>query len=454
MANVIFAESRLSSSPLFNFGFFLVGISLFEVLRRRLQTPLDKLFFREKFDYQKALLDMSEAITGELDLGRIADFLTGRVAATMRLDKASVWLRDEQGWLERRGRREERLSPSAEVRRLLRAEGRPAVPEDLRERLSDAESVVFCDGVVAEGFRLLVPLAYRERLMGILALKEKLSGERFDRDDQTLLSTLANQAALAIETAILHDEMTRQAELRRDLEIARDIQTSLLPRSLPVVAGFSFLGGSLPAKVVGGDFYDFISFDDRRLGVVIGDVSGKSVPASLLMVASKEIVYSRALTTRDPGVLFQESNRRIYSIKRRMFVSLGYFLLDPDAMSLRYAIGGQPMPILVRSGDGGPSTLDPPEHRLPLGAFREVAYDTRELFLRRGDLIFFYTDGFSEAMNETMDPFGEEQLMQSVARRSGEPLEELARGVLSDIRAHVGAAEQYDDMTFLLLRVE
>ena len=94
------------------------------------------------------------------------------------------------------------------------------------------------------------------------------------------------------------------------------------------------------------------------------------------------------------------------------------------------------------------------EHRLPLGAFREVPYDTRELFLRRGDLIFFYTDGFSEAMNEMMDPFGEEELMQSVARRSGEPLEELARGVLSDIRTHVGAAEQYDDMTFLLLRVE
>ncbi len=454
MANVIFAESRLSSSPLFNFGFFLVGISLFEVLRRKLQTPLDKLFFREKFDYQNALLEMSEAITGELDLGRIADFLTGRVAATMRLEKASVWLRDERGWLERRGHREDRLSPSAEVRRLLRAEGRPAVPEDLRERLSDAESVVFCDGVVAEGFRLLVPLAYRERLMGILALKEKLSGERFDRDDQTLLSTLANQAALAIETAILHDEMTRQAELRRDLEIARDIQTSLLPRSLPVVAGFSFLGGSLPAKVVGGDFYDFISFDDRRLGVVIGDVSGKSVPASLLMVASKEIVYSRALTTRDPGRLFQESNRRIYSIKRRMFVSLGYFLLDPDAMSLRYAIGGQPLPMIFRTGDGGPRFLDPPKERLPLGALKEVPYDTREIYLKRGDLLFFYTDGFTEAMDEEMNPFGEERIMESLSSRREAPLDEIARGLLSDIRSYVGGAEQYDDMTFLFMRVE
>ncbi|MGE5276258.1 MAG: SpoIIE family protein phosphatase [Acidobacteriota bacterium] len=450
----LFAGSRLAASPVFNLGFFLVAIPLFEFLRRRLQTPLDRLFFRDKLNYQTALLDMSEAITGELDLGRIADYLTANIAATMRLEKASIWLRDREGWLERRGRRDDRLSPEAALRRVLRQEGQPARLEELSFHFADPESQEFQARLIEEGFLLLVPLVYRQRLMGLLALKEKLSGERFDREDEALLTTLANQAALAIETALLHDEMTRQAEWKRDLEIARDIQASLLPRSVPIVPGFSFLGGSLPAKVVGGDFYDFIPFDDHCLGVVIGDVSGKSVPASLLMVASKEIVYSRALTTRDPGVLFQESNRRIYSIKRRMFVSLGYFLLDPEAMSLRYAIGGQPLPILIRSGDGGPRLLDPPDHRLPLGAFREVAYDTRELFLRRGDLIFFYTDGFSEAMDEQMNPFGEERLMESVARLRGEPLEEVARGLLSDIREHVRGADQYDDMTFLLLRVE
>ncbi len=454
-ANALFARSRPGSSPVFNFGFFLVVLPLFEFLRRRLQTPLDKLFFRDKFDYQRALLEMSEAITGELDLGKIADYLTASIAGTMRLEKASIWLRERDGWLERRGRREDRVPPEAVVRRILRQEGKPVRVEDLSVYFADPESENFRARLIEEGFRLVVPLAYRDRLMGILALKEKLSGERFDRDDEALLSTLANQSALAIETALLHDEMTRQAELRRDLEIARDIQTSLLPRSLPVVPGFSFFGGSLPAKVVGGDFYDFISFDDDpRLGIVIGDVSGKSVPASLLMVAAKEIVYSRALTTRDPGVLFQESNRRIYSIKRRMFVSLGYFLLDPDAMSLRYSIGGQPLPILIRAGDGGPTFLEPPENRLPLGAFREVAYDTKEMFLRRGDLIFFYTDGFSEAMDPAMNPFGEDRLMDSLASRSGASLDDIAQGILSDIRGHVSGADQYDDMTFLFLRVE
>ncbi|MEO8430512.1 MAG: SpoIIE family protein phosphatase [Acidobacteriota bacterium] len=453
-ANAVFARSRPGSSAVFNFGFFLVVLPLFEFVRRRIQTPLDKLFFRDKFDYQSALLEMSEAITGELDLGKIADYLTASVAGTMRLEKASIWLRDRDGFLERRGRREDRVPPSAVVRRILRQEGKPVRVEELSVYFADSESEAFRDRLIAEGFRMVVPLAYRDRLMGILALKEKLSGERFDRDDEALLSTLANQSALAIETALLHDEMTRQAELRRDLDIARDIQISLLPRSLPEVPGVQFFGGSLPAKVVGGDFYDFIPFDDGQLGIVIGDVSGKSVPASLLMVASKEIVYSRALTTRDPGILFQESNRRIYSIKRRMFVSLGYFLLDPQSMSLRYSIGGQPLPILIRTGDGGPQFLDPPEHRLPLGAFREVPYDTCEMYLRRGDLIFFYTDGFSEAMDEAMNPFGEESLMVSLARHASGSLEEIAQGILSDIRGHVSGAEQYDDMTFLFLRVE
>jgi serine phosphatase RsbU (regulator of sigma subunit) len=454
LANLVFTSSKASASPLFNFGFFLVGISLFEVLRRKLQAPLDKLFFREKFDYQAALLEMSEAITGELDLGRIADYLTASVAATMRLEKASIWLRDREGSLERRGRGEDRLSPSAALRRVLRQEGKPSDLGELSLHFADDESEKFRKRLLEEGFRLLVPLVYRERLMGILALKEKLSGEGFDRDDQSLLSTLANQSALAIETALLHDEMTRQAELKRDLEIARDIQTSLLPRNVPEINGFSFFGGSIPARVVGGDFYDFIPFDDGRLGVVIGDVSGKSVPASLLMVAAKEIVYSRALMTSDPGVLFRESNRRIYSIKRRMFVSLGFFLLDPEAMTLRYAIGGQPLPILVRSGDGCPRLFEPPEHRLPLGAFRDVAYDTRELYLRRGDLLFFYTDGFTEAMDSAMNPYGEEKLMASVETHREGPLEEVARRVLADIRDHVGGAEQYDDMTFLFLRVD
>jgi hypothetical protein len=450
----VFAGSRLSASPVFNFGFFLVAIPLFEFLRRRLQTPLDRLFFRDKLNYQTALLSMSETITGELDLGKIADYLTANVAATMRLERASLWLRDREGWLERRGRRDDRLSPEAALRRVLRQEGKPARLEDLSFHFADTESQEFRARLLEEGFALLVPLVYRERLMGILALKEKLSGERFDREDEALLTTLANQSALAIETALLHDEMTRQAEWRRDprdrprhpgepaAAVRSDRARVLLPRREPAREGrrrgllrFHPLRGSVRRLR-----------DRRRFGEVgAGVAPDGGLEGDRVLARADHPRPGHALPGVQPAHLFdQAADVRV----ARLFPPRS----GRDEPSLRDR--GQPMPILIRSGDGGPRLLDPPEHRLPLGAFREVPYDTCELFLRRGDLIFFYTDGFSEAMDAELNAFGEERLMKSVAERRGEPLEEVARGLLADIRDHVQGADQYDDMTFLLLRVE
>ena len=312
---------------------------------------------------------MSEAITGELDLGRIADYLTASVAATMRLEKASIWLRDRDGWLERRGRRDDRLSPTAALRRVLRQEGKPvATSSEISLHFADDESEEFRERLLEEGFRLLVPLVYRERLMGILALKEKLSGERFDRDDQSLLSTLANQSALAIETALLHDEMTRQAELKRDLEIARDIQTSLLPRNVPEIAGLLLLRRQHPGA------------RGRRRLLRLHPVRGRAargrhrrrlrqVGAGLApdgrgqgdrLLAGADDDATRARSSRSPTAA---STRSSGGCSSRSASSCS----TRTSMTLRYAIGGQPLPILLRSGDGGPRLLDPPEHRLPLG---------------------------------------------------------------------------------------
>jgi serine phosphatase RsbU (regulator of sigma subunit) len=454
-ANAFFSGSRLSSSKPFVFGIFLVVIPLFEYFRRRLQTPIDKLFFREKYDYQRAVLEISEAVAGQLDIARVADYLTAQIPSVMRLSGAEIFLPDREGHFAARGDREERISRRSGLAQYLRGSAAPRDTGPLRGELwADRESREFLAELEGRGFQLLLPIVYREKLMAFMALKPKLSEEKFSRDDLVLLETLSNQAATAIETAALHDEMTQQAEFRRDLEIARDIQTSLFPREFPRLPGLRFAGGSLPARVVGGDFYDFLSFESRdRLGLVLGDVSGKSIPASLLMVASREIVYAGSRSFEDPGALFRESNRRIYEIKRRMFVALAYFLIEPRSLAMRYAIGGQPLPLLVRSGNGGVRPLDAPEFRLPLGALRDVPYDTKEIFLRPGDLLFFYTDGFTEAMNAQMEPFGEERLMESLAAHASPDLDGTARGILSDVRRHTGDMEQYDDMTFVLMSV-
>jgi serine phosphatase RsbU (regulator of sigma subunit) len=208
--------------------------------------------------------------------------------------------------------------------------------------------------------------------------------------------------------------------------------------------------------VVGGDFYDFLDVDgggNRRLGLVLGDVSGKSIPASLLMVAAKEIVYARAMADPDPAVVFRESNRRVYDIKRKMFVALSYFLLDAESLTLTYAVGGQPMPLLLRTGSSVAEELPAPLARLPLGAFRNVLYDSKTLFLRPGDLLLFYTDGLNEAMSTDMTAYGDERLKASFVRHASEPLPEMADELLEDIRQFTYGAEQYDDQTFVLMRV-
>lgn len=150
-------------------------------------------------------------------------------------------------------------------------------------------------------------------------------------------------------------------------------------------------------------------------------------------------------------MVFRESNRRIYEIKRRMFVSLGYFLFDPVQLTLHYAVGGQPSPLVVRGGEA--VELPAPLSRLPLGALRDTTYDAKTFWLRKGDLLLFYTDGLNEAMSVESAYFGDERLKASLVRHSAAPLPEMAEEILEDIRQFTFGAEQSDDATFVLMRV-
>lgn len=453
--NALVSSRALFSSPLFAFAFGLAVVLLFDPLRRRMQALVDRVFFRDRADFQAAFLDMSRQVVAQLDRGRMQQLLTERTADLLRLTRLDLLTpRPEDGALADPRRAEEALPVGAALGRMLAERDAPVSLRDVEGRSLDAPSRAFLDAQLARGVRLLVPVATRGRLLGVLAAGAKKSEEEFHREDLDHLATIANQGALGLEVAALHERLTRRAEVERDLEIARDIQTSLFPRELPRIAGIELYGVSIPAKVVGGDFYDFLAVDggfDGRVALVVGDVSGKSIPASLLMVAAKEIVYARAMQDPEPSTVFRESNRRIYEIKRRMFVSLGYFLYDPVELTLHYAIGGQPSPLVVRGGEA--VELPPPVSRLPLGALRDTTYDARTFWLRRGDLLLFYTDGLNEALSVENAQFGEDRLKASLVRHSAAPLPVMAEEILEDVRQFTFGAEQSDDATFVLMRV-
>jgi sigma-B regulation protein RsbU (phosphoserine phosphatase) len=451
-----FPTMAVTSSPAFAFVFGLAVVLLFDPLRRRAQKVVDRVFFRDRADFQRAILDMSRSVVSQLERDKIRELMTERTAELLRLSSLDLLLpRPADGaFADPRSEGRSVLPMGSRLPQLLAGQTAPIRLASLDARPLDEASRRFLETETRRGVRVLVPVATRGKLLGILAVGPKRSEEELSREDLDHLTTIANQGALGLEAAGLHEQLTRQAEVERDLEIARDIQVSLFPRRLPVVAGADFFGVSRPARVVGGDFYDFLEVDGHsgRLGLVLGDVSGKSIPAALLMVAAKEIVYARAMSDPDPAVVFREANRRLYEIKRRMFVSLGYFLFDSSSLSLHYALGGQPTPLLLR-GSSGAVEIPAPKNRLPLGAFRDVPYDAATCYLSPGDLLLFYTDGLSEAMSADAAPYGDERLKASLVRHAALPLPELADELLEDIRQFTHGAEQYDDETFVLMRI-
>lgn len=445
---------------------FALGVGvvlLFDPVRRRMQAPIDRLFFRERADFAGAVRRMSEAVRGELSLERIKVLLAERTIAVTRASGGWLCLPAGDGTFLCETAGDEACPPpipggGALVAHLCEM-AEPRRIEALSELEVDEGSSAFLRAARSSGVRVAVPMVFRERLLGVLFLKEKLSEEEYRREELEVLGTLANQAAVALETAQLHVEKTRQAELARDLEIAREIQMSLFPRVLPAPPGYELHADSIPAKVVGGDFYDVFNFGPSRLrpagavGLVLGDVSGKSIPAALLMVASREILWAAAHGGAVPDRVFRDANARIYSIKRRMFVALGYLVLEPVARQIVYSIAGMPTPLLSRDGEVEALPIPTPEHRLPLGAFRETPYDSCTLELREGDLLLLYSDGFSETLSPAGEPFGEERLSRLFHSLRDEPLSKIGDRLLAEIRAFSEGADPYDDMTFLLLRV-
>jgi sigma-B regulation protein RsbU (phosphoserine phosphatase) len=450
--------SPFFSSPLFAFIFGLLVVVVIDPLRRRLQSAVDRVFFRDRTDFQKAILDVSREVVSKLERDKLHELLTVKTAQLLKLERLDLFTpRPEDGSLalaEPDSPEEAILPIGSTLARLVIEKNGPLRVAELNPAHMDLRSRRFLEAISEKGIRVLVPVATRGRLLGLLAAGEKKSEEEWTREDLDHLAMIANQGALGLEAANLHEELTRQAEVQRDLEIARDIQTSLFPQKMPNLPGVEFFGVSRPAKVVGGDFFDFIEFDGTaRSGLVLGDVSGKSIPASFLMVAAKEIVYARAMTNPDPAVVFKESNRRVYAIKRRMFVSLAYFLIDAESLSMQYSIGGQPVPLLLRKGEKTAVEIPVPTVRLPLGAFKETDYDSKLVYLKRGDLLLFYTDGLSEAMSVAGEFYGDENLGESLVRNAYRPLPDLAQALLDEIKAFTGTADQYDDQTFILMRV-
>jgi sigma-B regulation protein RsbU (phosphoserine phosphatase) len=242
--------------------------------------------------------------------------------------------------------------------------------------------------------------------------------------------------------------------LQRELNVATEIQVSILPRTFPPFPDrkdFEVYAAMIPAKEVGGDFYDFFLIDDDHLGIVIGDVSGKGIPAAMFMAVSKTLLKATAMQGLPPHECFNEVNQILSRESvRTMFVTTFYGILNTKTGELEYCNGGHNPPYLL-SSSGTVSRLEG-TGGIALAAIGTARYSSKKTVLKRGDGILLYTDGVTEAMDRQANEFSNERLEQVLPACLFSPITELVESVMKEVKAFTQGAPQSDDITLLALR--
>ena len=302
---------------------------------------------------------------------------------------------------------------------------------------------------------MVMPLLYGKQNMGVLALGNGPSSPSFSPSDFVVFKSIAEQSAFALYNAIIYSEANEKKRLDRDLEIARDIQRILLPSEAPVVPGFEISGINIPARHVSGDYFDYLTVDDDRLGVAIADVSGKGVPASIIMAICRSVLRSQAAGNASPAEVLRKVNRQLYpDIKEDMFSSMAYLILTHVTGTVMLARAGHDAPILFDHATGSASPVKPPGMVLGIDSgsvFDRITGDFA-LTLNRDDCLLLYTDGVTEALDANGDEFGPERMIESVRASAPEGAPAIISRLIDELRSFVGAQPQNDDITLIAIR--
>ena len=306
----------------------------------------------------------------------------------------------------------------------------------------------------AADIKVVVPLVSQGELIGLLNLGPRLSQQEYSADDRKLLNDLATQTAPAVQVAQLVREQQQQAQERerieQELKVARLIQQTLLPKHVPDLPGYGLAAYYQPAREVGGDFYDFLELEDGRLGLVVGDVTDKGVPAALVMATTRTLLRASAQRLDSPGeVLKRVNDVMVQDIPPQHVYHLPLRDPRPGDGPPRYANAGHDLPYRRKASAGGAEELR--ATGMPLGLLPGMAYEEKEIVLDRGDSVLFYSDGLVEAHDPQREMFGFPRLQGLVAgHRSGGAA--MVNFLLSELARFTGEDwEQEDDITLVTL---
>jgi len=300
---------------------------------------------------------------------------------------------------------------------------------------------------------MCVPIIVKEELYGVINVTEKEDGLPFNRNDLEMLSMLANQIGTAFESHELYRKLAEKERLDKELEIARSIQMNWLPKKCPDIPEIDLYGICIPAKEMSGDYFDYMVVNNNELALMIGDVSGKGVPAALAVIMIRSALRTEALSERRTNDVLKRINSIIIDdIAPDMFATLFFAKFNRKNYELRFANGGHEYPLLYRAQLGDFEELG--RGGLLIGMFENVEYTEHKLLLNPGDTFILYTDGLTDVMNPMMEKYGIKRVKQCIRNSLRKSAKGIIESLIEDTMKFRGSKEPFDDITVLVLKVK
>jgi len=415
-------------------------------------TTIDKL---------RMLLDITKKISRSLDLQEVLNQVMDTLDSLIPYDAAGIFVLQradkelvsdgEESWFKSEAVRGYDIDELSDLHLKLgegfignvAVSGEPIISPDVRE------NPVYINARDRTRSEMVAPIISNDEVIGVFDL-ESDELDAYSQDDLEVLMLLASQVAIIIEKVMLHEQLIEKKRMEAQLEVARQVQLELLPSGDPELTGYDISAYNFPSEEVSGDYYDWVSIYEDQIAIVIADVSGKGVPASLLMAflraslrAATHIGYATHISMAKVNYLLWES------IERNQFVTAFYGIMDGLNRTLSFSNAGHNPPLLVEASG---------KHRfierggLPLGMFRDTRYHEYYLSFNRGDVLILYTDGATEARNPSGEEFGRERLAEAVKANSTLNARDLIASLQQEVLTWTDGVGAADDVTFFVIK--
>jgi len=404
----------------------------------------------------EALINASKILNSTLDLGKLLSLILDLATNNLKAARGTIYLLDverKELWskvLKGKNLVEIRLPLGTGISGHVAKTGKTV---NLKDAWKDKR--FFSGFDLRTGFQtktmLCMPMRDRKgKTIGVFQIMNKHSGV-FRKEDERFLEAFSVHAALAIENARLHQDIVEKERIEKELEIAGHIQRRLLPKELPPPSGYEVEAVARPTKLVGGDYYDFIPLADGKYFVMIADVSGKGIPAALLVSTLHASLHAYIDGVTDLAHLAGRLNRVVHdNTEAERYITLFMAILDPQKGTFAYVNAGHCFPFVVRSQQVAITPL--PSTGLPLGMFEGVQFEQGTHKLEPADFLVLYTDGVTEAMDKSFEEYGESRFHQAMVGQIGQSAGGFLGGIVADVEKFVAGEPQSDDLTMMVLK--